>query len=329
MAVQQLQLPGNYGAGPNNLVDQSQWSQLANLGNVYQKGQEQARQQTALASLGQDPAANAKALIGSGVPSLVELGMNAQNQQQAQAIRQAQEKRAQQTFEEDSPTGRIAKLKDAGINPADPAYRPYIVTGQNLPTGAADFTVEKVTNTDGTTSLVRVKKSGPEGPIDVGGAGAKPAIDPNITGDDYLAQLDPARANTIKAIAEGRQAPPTGYALRSPQVQSLLRDVAQYEPGFDLTLWKSLQQYADECHLGQGRAEHCFVQYRDRALGCTRQVDRRTGKHQLSENQCSRQRCTRAIRPRVCRPAKTISGRQNCRGRRIDARVPRHWWQRS
>ena len=56
------------------------FSQLANLGNVYQAAQEKARQQAALASLGNDPVANAQALIKSGDPSLAAMGMRLQQQ---------------------------------------------------------------------------------------------------------------------------------------------------------------------------------------------------------------------------------------------------------
>ena len=161
----------------------------------------------------QDPVANAQALISSGVPSLATLGMTLQQRTAENAranaqldIQKAQEARAQQTFEQGGPT---------------------------------EYTIEKSVNpTTGETSFVRVKKAGPEGPIDAGTA-AKPAIDPSITGEDFLSQLDPARANSVKAIAEGRQAPPSGFALKNPAVLSLLRDAAQYDPGFDLTLWKA------------------------------------------------------------------------------------------
>ena len=121
---------------------------------------------------------------------------------------------------------------------------------------AKDYTIEKRTRPDGTEEFVRIKKTGPEGPI--GGGGAEtPAIDPTITGDAFLSQLDPARANTVKSIAEGRQQPPSGFALKNPKVLALLRDVAQYEPGFDLTLWKSrnaMQTSATSGKIGQNIA---------------------------------------------------------------------------
>lgn len=102
----------------NNLVDPSQWTTLGNLGNVYQKGQEQARQQSVLAQLGDDPKANAQLLISSGVPSLAQLGLAYQQKSVEQqredaryavtdrradaqlAIQQAAARRAQQDWEE-------------------------------------------------------------------------------------------------------------------------------------------------------------------------------------------------------------------------------------
>lgn len=117
---------------------------LANLGNVYQQAQARDRQLAALARLGTDPTANAAILMQSGDPTLVGQGMTAQGQQadraermrefQAQqAIRQSQERRAQQTFEEDSVEGRTAKLVGAGLDPNDPLNRAYVATGQNPP----------------------------------------------------------------------------------------------------------------------------------------------------------------------------------------------------
>ncbi|MBI0474214.1 hypothetical protein D9601_02390 [Sphingomonas sp. MA1305] len=55
-----------------------------------------------------------------------------------------------------------------------------------------------------------------------------------VRGDDYLKTLDPARASQVKALAEGRMDLPKGNALRSPVGASLLADVAQYDPTFDV-----------------------------------------------------------------------------------------------
>ena len=60
---------------------------------------------------------------------------------------------------------------------------------------------------------------------------------PNLTGQDYLASLPPARANLLKSIVEGRAPPLTGRQLSTAQGQQLMADLSQYEPGFDLTKW--------------------------------------------------------------------------------------------
>lgn len=133
---------------------------LANLGNVYQKAQEEARQRQALAQLGSDPTANAQVLTGSGSLPLATMGINMQTQaadraerirefEAQQALRLSQEKRAvsaegraASTFEEDSPEGRTKKLVAAGLDPKDPAYAAHIASGAALPS-AIQLEMEK------------------------------------------------------------------------------------------------------------------------------------------------------------------------------------------
>lgn len=76
---------------------------------------------------------------------------------------------------------------------------------------------------------------------------AKPDI---MHGDEFLRTLPSANAATVKAIAEGRMAPPTSFAASKPYWQKTLADVAQYEPGFDLTTWASRQQARKEFNSG-------------------------------------------------------------------------------
>jgi hypothetical protein len=52
-------------------------------------------------------------------------------------------------------------------------------------------------------------------------------------GDDYLKTLDPSYALQVKAYAEGRMPFPSGFALKSPYFQKMLRDVGAYDPTFD------------------------------------------------------------------------------------------------
>jgi hypothetical protein len=62
-------------------------------------------------------------------------------------------------------------------------------------------------------------------------------VDPNITGDAFLSTLPKPQGDQIKGIVEGRISPPGAFALKTPYWQKMLTDVAQYEPGFDLTKW--------------------------------------------------------------------------------------------
>lgn len=68
-----------------------------------------------------------------------------------------------------------------------------------------------------------------------GGAGAVQggAQAPRLSGDDFLQTLPPAASAQVKALAEGRQAFPSGYAMTKPYNQALLAAVSQYDPNFD------------------------------------------------------------------------------------------------
>lgn len=75
--------------------------------------------------------------------------------------------------------------------------------------------------------------------------------DTNLTGDAYLQSLPESIRSQVKAIVEGRMQPPSGFALKSPQIQYLLRAAAQYEPGFDLTKWGARAATAKDFASGQ------------------------------------------------------------------------------
>jgi len=70
-----------------------------------------------------------------------------------------------------------------------------------------------------------------------GGGGGGPSmanIDPNApNGDAFLSKLPPAQGQIVKALADGRMAFPSGFALKSPYWQGMLQAVAQYDPSFD------------------------------------------------------------------------------------------------
>lgn len=52
-------------------------------------------------------------------------------------------------------------------------------------------------------------------------------------GNDFLSTLPPQIAAQVKAISEGRQALPSGMALKTPYWQQMLSAVSQYDPNFD------------------------------------------------------------------------------------------------
>lgn len=67
-----------------------------------------------------------------------------------------------------------------------------------------------------------------------------PATASPVSGDtpenvkpEVLASIDPNVAQQVKALDEGRMQFPTGFALKSPYWQNMLRLVSQYDPSFD------------------------------------------------------------------------------------------------
>lgn len=94
------------------------------------------------------------------------------------------------------------------------------------------------------TGMMRVSSKPGEGPTffpssgaplpkDGSGVGMGTTPPADLHGDDYLKTLPGNQANQVKALAEGRMAFPTGFALKSPYWQSMLSAVSQYDPSFD------------------------------------------------------------------------------------------------
>jgi hypothetical protein len=61
--------------------------------------------------------------------------------------------------------------------------------------------------------------------------------DMSKTGGAYLATIPPQQAGIVKAMVEGRQAPPSSYALSKPYWQSMMQAAQAYDPTFDSTNW--------------------------------------------------------------------------------------------
>lgn len=75
------------------------------------------------------------------------------------------------------------------------------------------------------------------------GSGAAPTA-PTGTGlnPDALAKMAPPIQTTVKALAEGRMAFPTGAALRSDYWQHMLQAVGEYDPSFDAVNYNARSQ---------------------------------------------------------------------------------------
>lgn len=85
-----------------------------------------------------------------------------------------------------------------------------------------------------------------------GATGAQPGAADGVTGEDFLKGLnDPGRADLIKGMVEGRMAPAQMGRFGTQAVQSLLKDAARYEPGFDMTKWNARVGTAKDFTSGQ------------------------------------------------------------------------------
>lgn len=58
-----------------------------------------------------------------------------------------------------------------------------------------------------------------------------------VTGGDFLKQLDPDTAATVKSVAEGRKADFSGMILKTPYGQMIMNAVNRYDPQFDASLY--------------------------------------------------------------------------------------------
>lgn len=149
MAIAPLAIPqaGAFSGG----VD---FSPLANLGQVYQKAQQDQLRQQTLAQLGQGGTADANALLRSGDLSLAQLGISLRNRQEdlarqgMQDARQATNDKFNQNLQmenlkidkanlannsegpEETAAQRAAAARTHGIDPASPAGKAYILTGK-------------------------------------------------------------------------------------------------------------------------------------------------------------------------------------------------------
>lgn len=82
--------------------------------------------------------------------------------------------------------------------------------------------------------------------------GTTPASN-GATGPEFLSTLQPQVADQVKAIAEGRLAPPSGYALKSPYWQQMMQAVSQYDPNFDAVNYGARAKTRNDFTSGKSR----------------------------------------------------------------------------
>jgi hypothetical protein len=145
------------------------------------------------------------------------------------------------------PFGLSGLNTGAGGAPSAPA-------GPQLPQGVnpADAGLFKAAVADAAKNGQPTFKIGAQGPFNVadyqggqqpaaapagGSGGIQGAMQSGLHGEEFLQSLPSGVASLVKAIAEGKQPPAQGAALRSPQVQQLIMLAAQYDPSFDATAW--------------------------------------------------------------------------------------------
>ncbi|MGA0588099.1 hypothetical protein ACO2Q2_13360 [Dyella sp. KRB-257] len=73
----------------------------------------------------------------------------------------------------------------------------------------------------------------------------------NMHGDAFLGTLSPGDAATVKALAEGRLAFPTGAALKAPYWQTMLTNVATYDPSFEAANYQARSRTRNDFTSGK------------------------------------------------------------------------------
>jgi hypothetical protein len=102
-----------------------------------------------------------------------------------------------------------------------------------------NFDIKTIKDGMGNETAVKINKAtGETTPIPAApGASVGSLGDMTKTGEAYLATLPPQQAGIVKAMVEGRQAPPSSFALSKPYWQNMIQAAQIYDPTFDQTKW--------------------------------------------------------------------------------------------
>lgn len=105
-----------------------------------------------------------------------------------------------------------------------------------------------------TYGLVDLTKPNGGIPPPTGSQAATDTLTPNdqgISGTDYLSTLPKPMADQVKALAEGRLAFPSGFALKTPYWQQMITRVSQYDPSFDAVNYNSRSKTRNDFTSGK------------------------------------------------------------------------------
>src|SRR5262249_45622556 len=137
----------------------------------------------------------------------------------------------------------------------DPGVARALVQSQISPKDQAAFNLEQQKIDQGKYQVVKDMYGNPTGFVDTKTREVKEAPQTNtglppvdsegnpLTGQDYLSSLAPQQQAAVKAIGEGRMAPPSGYALTRPLGMKLMQDVGIAYPDFNANAFGAVKEW--------------------------------------------------------------------------------------
>jgi hypothetical protein len=151
-------------------------------------------------------------------------------------------------------TARAAALNPEILKTIAPAYfdtAPKLQeTGTDPLTGQKSFATYKPNN-PGVLTPVNGQQSG-GGTAGPGLAEFSKAIQNGVTGEALYDYVPPQMRNVVRGMVEGRQQPPTGAAMRSPQTMALIDMAHSIDPTFDSGTWGA--RFASQKDFSSGKS---------------------------------------------------------------------------
>jgi hypothetical protein len=149
---------------------------------------------------------------------------------------------------------RAAALNPEILKTIAPAYfdtAPKLQeTGTDPLTGQKSFATYKPNNPSVLTPVNGGQQAGTPG--SPGLADFSKAIQNGVTGEALYDYVPPQMRNDVRGMVEGRQQPPTGAAMRSPQTMALIDMAHSIDPTFDSGTWGA--RFASQKDFSSGKS---------------------------------------------------------------------------